>query len=120
LQIYFSVVHDPTELNYQGPDVGTQYRSAIFPTDPQQARIADAYIVQLNQAHVFSAPIVTRVESGRQFFPAEAYHQNYLTMNPDQPYIVINDLPKLANLKRLFPQFYRVAPVLVAAARPAN
>jgi peptide-methionine (S)-S-oxide reductase len=120
LQIYFSVVHDPTELNYQGPDVGTQYRSAIFPTDPQQARIADAYIVQLNQAHVFSAPIVTRVESGRQFFPADEYHQNYLTMNPDQPYIVINDLPKLANLKRLFPQFYRVAPVLVAAARPAN
>jgi peptide-methionine (S)-S-oxide reductase len=120
LQIYFSVVLDPTELDRQGPDVGTQYRSAIFPTDPQQARIAEAYIVQLHRAHAFPAPIVTQIEPGRQFYPAEAYHQNYLTMHPDQPYIMINDLPKLANLKRLFPQYYRAAPALVAVARPAN
>jgi peptide-methionine (S)-S-oxide reductase len=120
LQIFFSVVHDPTERDRQGPDVGTQYRSAIFPTDPQQVRIAAAYIAQLDRAHVFPAPIVTRIEPGRHFYPAEAYHQNYLTMHPDQPYIVINDLPKIANLKRLFPQFYRAAPVLVAATHPAN
>jgi peptide-methionine (S)-S-oxide reductase len=120
LQIYFSVVHDPTELNRQGPDVGTQYRSAIFPTDPQQASIAAAYIAQLNQAHVFPAQIVTVIEPGRRFYPAEAYHQNYLTLHPGEPYIATQDLPKIANLERSFPQFYRAEPVLVAAAQPRN
>jgi peptide-methionine (S)-S-oxide reductase len=116
LQIYFSVAHDPTELNRQGPDTGTQYRSAIFPTDAQQARVAEAYIAQLNAAHAYPAALVTRVEPGHTFYPAEAYHQDYLTLHPNQPYIAINDLPKVANLKRLFPQSYRDAPVLVAAA----
>jgi peptide-methionine (S)-S-oxide reductase len=116
LQIYFSVAHDPTELNRQGPDVGTQYRSAIFPTNPEQARIAEAYIAQLNQAHVFDAPVVTKVESGRAFYPAEDYHQDFLTRNPRYPYIVINDLPKIDNLKRLFPELYHTTPVLVATA----
>jgi peptide-methionine (S)-S-oxide reductase len=116
LQIYFSVAHDPTELNRQGPDVGTQYRSAIFPTDPEQTRIAEAYIAQLNQGQVFGAPIVTKIEPGRDFYPAEGYHQDFLTRNPRYPYIVINDLPKIENLKRLFPDLYRTTPVLVAAA----
>ncbi len=115
LQVYFSVAHDPTELNRQGPDIGTQYRSAIFPADAHQAEIATAYIAQLDAAHVFPAPIVTRIEPGRAFYPAEAYHQNFLTLHPNQPYIAINDLPKIEGLKRLFPQLYRVDPVLVAA-----
>jgi peptide-methionine (S)-S-oxide reductase len=114
LQIYFSVAHDPTELNRQGPDDGTQYRSAIFPQSEEQARVAAAYIAQLDRAHVFAAPIVTRIEPGKAFYPAEAYHQNYLTENPDSLYIVINDLPKLAALKRDFPTLYRPNPVLVA------
>jgi peptide-methionine (S)-S-oxide reductase len=118
LQIYFSVVHDPTELNRQGPDVGTQYRSAIFPTSSEQTRIAEAYIAQLNQAHVFDAPIVTKIEPGRAFYPAEEYHQDFLTRNARYPYIVINDLPKIENLKHLFPETYRTTPVLVAAAAP--
>jgi peptide-methionine (S)-S-oxide reductase len=117
LQIYFSVAHDPTELNRQGPDVGTQYRSAIFPTSAEQTNIAEAYIAQLNQAHVFDARIVTKVEPGSEFYPAEDYHQDFLTRNPRYPYIVINDLPKIENLKRLFPGRYRASPVLVAAAR---
>jgi peptide-methionine (S)-S-oxide reductase len=116
LQIYFSVAHDPTELDMQGPDEGTQYRSAIFPTTPEQARVAVAYIAQLDAAHVFQAPIVTDIEMGRAFYPAEDYHQDYLTLHPNQPYIVINDLPKIANLKRLFPDRYRADPVLVMAA----
>ena len=116
LQIYFSVAHDPTELNRQGPDVGTQYRSAIFPFNPGQTRVAEAYIDQLNQGHVFGAPIVTKVEPGRDFYPAEDYHQDFLTRNPRYPYIVINDLPKIENLQRLFPGLYRATPVLVAAA----
>jgi peptide-methionine (S)-S-oxide reductase len=115
LQIYFSVAHDPTELDYQGPDHGTQYRSAIFPTTPEQARVARAYIKQLDDAHVFAAPIVTKIEPDKAFYPAEAYHQNYLTLHPEQPYIAINDLPKIAALKQLFPNFYRGEPVLVAA-----
>jgi len=119
LQIYFSVVHDPTELNYQGPDVGTQYRSAIFPTSAEQARLAQAYIDQLSQAHVFDAPIVTRIEPGRSFYAAEDYHQDFLTRRPTYPYIVINDLPKIDNLKRLFPNFYRAEPVLVLARPPS-
>jgi peptide-methionine (S)-S-oxide reductase len=117
LQVYFSVAHDPTELNRQGPDVGTQYRSAIFPTDPEQAHIAEAYVAQLNQAHVFNVPIVTKIEPGRNFYPAEDYHQDFLTRNPRYPYIVSNDLPKIENLKRLFPDLYRATPALVAAAR---
>ena len=120
LQIYFSVAHDPTELNRQGPDVGTQYRSAIFPTNPEQARIAEAYITQLNQAHVFEASIVTRIEPGRSFYSAEDYHQDFLTRNPTYPYIVANDLPKIENLKRLFPDLYRATPVLVAASAPRS
>ena len=104
LQIYFSVAHDPTELNRQGPDVGTQYRSAIFPTNPEQARVAKAYIAQLNQAHVFDAPIVTKIEPGRDFYPAEDYHQDFLTRNPRYPYIVINDLPKIETSKAPVPR----------------
>ena len=120
LQIYFSVAHDPTELNRQGPDVGTQYRSAIFPTNPEQARVAEGYIAQLNQAQVFDAPVVTKIEPGRTFYPAEDYHQDFLTRNPRYPYIVINDLPKIENLKRSFPEVYRATPVLVAAAAPRS
>ncbi len=117
LQIYFSVAHDPTELNRQGPDYGTQYRSAIFPTNDEQARIAAAYIAQLGEAHVFPAKVVTKIEPGRAFYPAEAYHQDFLTLNPTYPYIVINDLPKVRELERLFPDLYRANPVLVRAAR---
>ncbi len=120
LQIYFSVAHNPTELNRQGPDVGSQYRSAIFPTNPQQMRIAEAYIVQLNQAHVFDGAIVTKTEPGRDFYPAEDYHQDFLTRNPNYSYIVVNDLPKIEALERLFPDLYRPTPVLVAAAAPRN
>ena len=120
LQIYFSVAHDPTEVNRQGPDVGTQYRSAIFRANAEQAQIAEAYLAQLNQAHVFDVPIVTKIESGKEFYPAEDYHQDFLTRNPRHPYIVINDLPKIENLKRLFPDLYRATPVLVATAAPRN
>ena len=120
LQIYFSVAHDPTEFNRQGPDVGTQYRSTIFPMNADQSRIAKAYIAQLNQAHVFDAAIVTTIEPDRTFYPAEDYHQDFLTRNPTYPYIVFNDLPKIENLKRLFPDLYRTDPVLVAATRPSN
>jgi peptide-methionine (S)-S-oxide reductase len=116
LQIYFSVAHDPTQLNRQGPDTGTQYRSALFPTSPEQAEIAKAYIAQLDKAGVFSAPLVTRIEGAKEFHPAEDYHQDFLVRNPTYPYIVINDLPKVANLKRLFPDAYRDKPALVAAA----
>jgi peptide-methionine (S)-S-oxide reductase len=115
LQIYFSVAHDPTQRNRQGPDVGTQYRSTIFPQDADQARIAEAYIAQLDDAGVFRKPIATTVEPDRSFYPAEAYHQDYLTLNPTQPYIVYNDLPKIENLERLFPELWRDDPVLVAA-----
>jgi len=120
LQIFFSVAHDPTELNRQGPDSGTQYRSAIFPTDAQQAATAQAYIAELNAAHVFAKPIVTRIEPDRAFYPAEDYHQDFLTLHPDYPYIVFNDLPKVENLKRLFPDLYRADPVLVAKAGASN
>ena len=115
LQIYFSVAHDPTELNYQGPDRGTQYRSTIFPGTPEQTAIAGAYVAQLNQVHAFRAPVVTTVETGREFYPAEAYHQDFLTLHPTNSYIVYNDLPKIRELQRLFPDLYRADPVLVAA-----
>lgn len=114
LQIFFSVVHDPTELNHQGPDYGSQYRSAIFPANAEQARVAAAYIAQLSQTKIFAGPIVTRIESGKTFYPAEAYHQNFLTDHPTYPYIVYNDLPKVESLKRLFPQLYRSEPALVS------
>ena len=115
MQVFFSVAHNPTELNRQGPDVGTQYRSAIFPTSDDQARLARAYIAQLDATRIFGTAIVTRIEAGREFYPAEDYHQDYLTLNPDQAYIAINDLPKIADLKRLFPAIYRDTPVLVNA-----
>jgi peptide-methionine (S)-S-oxide reductase len=117
LQIYFSVAHDPTELNRQGPDYGTQYRSAIFPRDDEQARVAAAYVAQLNDAHVFPSKVVTTIEPGRTFYPAEAYHQDFLTRNPHYPYIVINDLPKIRELERLFAAVYQADPVLVRASR---
>jgi peptide-methionine (S)-S-oxide reductase len=120
LQIYFSVAHDPTQLNRQGPDTGTQYRSAIFPASAEQASIAKAYIAQLNQAHVYDAAIVTKIEPDRAFYPAEDYHQDFLTLNPTYPYIVYNDLPKVDNLKRLFSPLYSARPVLVSTARAAN
>jgi peptide-methionine (S)-S-oxide reductase len=120
LQIFFSVAHNPTELDRQGPDSGTQYRSAIFPKDAEQARIAKAYIAQLNLAHVFATPIVTRIESGRAFYPAEAHHQNFLERHPTYPYIVVNDLPKIHALKRLFPTHYRADAVLVAASHASD
>jgi peptide-methionine (S)-S-oxide reductase len=117
LQIFFSVAHDPTELNRQGPDTGTQYRSEIFFADETQQKTAQAYIAQLDQAHVFGHRIVTRVDPLKGFYPAEGYHQDFLVRNPRYPYIVYNDLPKIANLKRELPQFYVDQPALVAAAK---
>ncbi|GAB2174578.1 peptide-methionine (S)-S-oxide reductase MsrA [Dongia sp. agr-C8] len=117
LQIYFSVAHDPTQLNYQGPDMGPQYRSTIFPASPEQARVAAAYIKQLNEAKVFGNDIVTTIEEGKAFYPAEDYHQDYLTLHPNQPYIVINDLPKVRDLERLYPERWREQPVLVMAGQ---
>ena len=120
LQIYFSVAHDPTELNYQGPDMGPQYRSTVFPTSEEQAKIAKAYIDQLQAAKVFSNDIVTTIEPGKAFYPAEDYHQDYLTLHPDQPYIAINDLPKVRNLEKLYPERWRAQPVLVMAGAATN
>ena len=116
LKVFFSVAHDPTELNRQGPDSGTQYRSAIFPANDMQKHIAQSYIAQLDKAHVFSSPIVTKTDSLKGFYPAESYHQNYLTLHPDAPYIAINDMPKVENLKRLYPTLYRDKPVLLSVA----
>ena len=121
LQIYFSVAHNPTELNRQGPDFGTQYRSAIFYADDEQKRIASAYIAQLQQAHVFGSPIVTKLEPLSGFYPAEDYHQDFLVLHPSYPYIVFNDLPKLDNLKQVFPDYYRETPVTVmASSKPSQ
>ena len=114
LRIYFSVAHDPTELNRQGPDEGTQYRSEIFAASPEQEATARAYIAQLDAAHIFAAPIATKVEALKGFYPAEDYHQDYLVRNPHAAYIQINDLPKIAALKRVWPDFYREKPVLLA------
>jgi peptide-methionine (S)-S-oxide reductase len=113
LQIYFSVAHDPTQLNRQGPDGGTQYRSEIFATSDTQQRAAEAYIAELDKAHAFPRRIVTQVERLTAFYPAEPYHQDYATLNPDSPYIAHYDLPKIANLKKLYPEFYREQAVLV-------
>lgn len=106
LEVYFSVAHDPTQLNRQSPDVGPQYRSEIFATDAQQQKLAKAYIAQLGAAKVFGKPIVTTVSPLKGFYRAEAYHQNYLRLHPDQPYIVYNDAPKLVHLKAMFPELY--------------
>ena len=107
LQVFFSVAHNPTELNRQGPDTGSQYRSAIFYTSAEQQKIAQSYIQQLTAAHEFSEPIVTQVVPLQQFYPAEGYHQNYLALHPYQPYIVFNDMPKLAQLRKQFPALYQ-------------
>ncbi|MGI8734400.1 MAG: peptide-methionine (S)-S-oxide reductase MsrA [Pyrinomonadaceae bacterium] len=107
LKVFFSVAHDPTELNRQGPDRGTQYRSAIFYANEEQKQIAEAYIAQLNQAKVFDRPIVTQVNPLQSFHDAEAYHQDYLAQHPDEPYIVINDLPKVENLRKQLPELYK-------------
>jgi len=106
LQVFFSVAHDPTQLNRQGPDHGTQYRSAIFVTDDEQKRVADAYIAQLDKAKVFGSPIVTQVSKLPAFYAAEDYHQNYVALHPTEPYIVINDLPKVKHLREQFPALY--------------
>ncbi|MDX8456288.1 peptide-methionine (S)-S-oxide reductase MsrA [Mesorhizobium sp. VK9D] len=116
LQVYFSVAHNPTQLNYQGPDSGTQYRSTIFAENDEQKKVAESYIAQLDKAKVFGKPIVTTLETGKTFYPAENYHQDFLTLNPTYPYIVYNDLPKIENLKSLFPQLYSEKPVLVLAS----
>jgi len=106
LQIYFTVAHDPTQIDRQTPDVGRSYRSAIFPQSPQQAAFAKAFIARLNSAHLYKAPIATRIESGR-FYPAEAYHQDFARRHPDYPYIVVNDRPKVIALHRKFPALYK-------------
>ena len=116
LQIYFSVAHDPTELNRQGPDEGTQYRSAIFFANPEQQQVAQAYIGQIDKAAVFKKPVVTQVTPLTAFYPAEGYHQDYATLHPNNSYIVYNDLPKIENLKHMFPEAYRDQPVLVTAS----
>ena len=113
LQIFFSVSHDPTEVNRQGPDTGTSYRTAIFPQSPAQAATARAYIAQLDKAHVFARAIATKVEPFKGFYPAEGYHQDFLVHNPAYPYIVYNDLPKLAAFKRVWPQYWQDKPVLL-------
>ncbi|MDE2602622.1 MAG: peptide-methionine (S)-S-oxide reductase MsrA [Bradyrhizobium sp.] len=120
LQIFFSVAHDPTQLNRQGPDSGTQYRSAIFTTSDEQKKVADAYIAQLDAARVYKKPIVTKVGPLQGFYAAEAYHQDYLTLHPNQPYIAYNDIPKVENLKKLFAENYTEKPTLVGAARITN
>lgn len=121
LQVYFSVAHNPTELNRQGPDSGTQYRSEIYYGDQEQKRVADAYIVQLDAAHVFGRPLVTKVEALPGFYAAEDYHQDFAVLHPTYPYIAFNDLPKVDNLKRLFPALYRDTPVTVmASSKPSQ
>jgi len=109
LKIFFSVAHDPTQLNRQGPDVGTQYRSSLFYMSDEQKKTAQAYIDELNKAHVFPRPIVTEVVKYKAFYPAEAYHQDYAELHPDEPYIAINDAPKVVNLRKQFPELYKDA-----------
>jgi peptide-methionine (S)-S-oxide reductase len=117
LQIFFSVVHDPTQLNRQGPDLGPQYRSALFPVNDEQTRIARAYLTQIDRAEIFDVSLVTKIELNKTFYPAEDYHQDYLVNNPRQPYIMFHDMPKLAELKRVFPEVWREKPVLVQPPR---
>jgi peptide-methionine (S)-S-oxide reductase len=116
LQLYFSVAHDPTELNRQGPDSGPSYRSEIFFASPAQERIAKAYMEQLAKAKVFASPIVTKIEPLKGFYPAEGYHQDFLVHNPTYPYIVRNDLPKIDALKRVYPDLFREEPVLLSSS----
>src|SRR5262249_10530352 len=120
LQIFFSVAHDPTQLNRQGPDTGPQYRSALFPASAEQAATAKAYIGQLNRARVFNAAIVTKIENDKIFYPAELYHQDFLTKHPTHPYIVYNDLPKIEDLKRIFADDFRAQPVLVTGTKSSG
>jgi len=120
LQIYFSVAHDPTQLNRQGPDVGTQYRSAIFAINENQKNVAQQYVAQLDHAGVYRHPIVTKIDPFTGFYPAEDYHQDFATLHPEHPYIAFNDLPKIENLKRLYADLYQATPVLVGAARAAR
>lgn len=120
LQIYFAVAHNPTELNFQGPDSGTQYRSAIFPENDAQKLVAKAYIDQLGKSGTFDHPIVTSIEEAKTFYPAEAYHQDYATLHPESGYIMQNDLPKVENLSHLFPQLYNVQPRLVNSNKSAG
>jgi peptide-methionine (S)-S-oxide reductase len=120
LQIFFSVAHDPTQLDRQGPDTGTQYRSEIFTLNDEQKKIADAYIVQLKAAGVYKKPIVTKVGTLEGFFPAEAYHQDYLTLHPNQPYIAHYDIPKIRNLKTIFAGNYVEKPTLVSSAKATD
>ena len=115
LQIFFSVAHDPTQVGGQGPDSGPSYRSVVFADGEQQTKVASAYIAQLTAAHVFADPITTAVTPYKAFYPAEGYHQDFLVHNPDYPYIVYNDLPKLDALKKVWPQYYRATPVLLAS-----
>ena len=116
LRVFFSVAHDPTQANGQGPDIGSQYRSMISYSDDTQKNIASAYIAQLGKTGLFSRQIVTKVDHLKGFYPAEGYHQDFLALNPSNPYIVYNDLPKIANLKRLLPDYYSDRPVLLAQA----
>jgi peptide-methionine (S)-S-oxide reductase len=118
LQVFFSVAHDPTQLNRQGPDTGTQYRSEIWYANDSQKKVADAYIAQLGKTGAFHSAIVTRVDPLKGFYPAEGYHQDYLLHNPSNPYIAFNDLPKIRNFQRLLPTLYRDKPVTVAANVP--
>jgi peptide-methionine (S)-S-oxide reductase len=118
LRIFFSVATDPTELNYQGPDHGTQYRSALWYTSDAQKQTAKAYIAQLTKAKTYPNPIVTEVQAAKPFYPAEGYHQDYATRHPDDGYIAVNDAPKVVNLARLFPNLYREQPVLVGSTQP--
>lgn len=120
LEVFFAVAHDPTQLNRQESDIGTQYRSEIFYVDDAQREIAQAYIAQLGRAHVFEHPIVTRIEPLKGLYPAENYHQDYLVHNPNNPYIAFYDLPKIENLRRVLPAFYVSAPVLVATSGHAE
>ncbi len=117
LQVFFSIAHDPTQLNRQGPDTGTQYRSTIFAANAEQAAVAKTYIAQLDQAHFFKKPIATTIEMGRKFYTAEKHHQDFLVRNPTYPYIVYNDLPKIENFKRLMPGLFSKSPVLVSGTR---
>lgn len=120
LQVFFSVVHDPTQLNRQGPDVGTEYRSAIFSMNADQEAVARGYVNQLRIARAFKAPLVTTIEPDKVFYRAEEYHQDYMERNPADPYIAINDLPKVRDLQRVFPALYRETPVLVRKVTARN
>nr|WP_087149258.1 peptide-methionine (S)-S-oxide reductase MsrA [Pararhizobium antarcticum] len=117
LQVFFSVAHNPTQLNYQGPDHGPQYRSEIFTTDDEQKKIAQTYIAELDKTRIYGEPVVTKVSDLSAFYPAEDYHQDFLTLNPTYPYIVYNDMPKIDNLKALFPDSFASTPVLVLKAK---